>query len=213
MRILSIASSAAITLGVILAGSASIFAQSAATTPSHPRILGYQDPNTGIFHPLRRTLPQTAGTSPATGTIEVTLTITLATALTTGQTVSCTVNVEEDSYLQNTTTFEATDGYDYYESAYGIASVTGTTATCKLSIPYSWTIPVGTKTTPLEQTLSGGYEVSTGTGSETAGMPKVSDTVAVGETSSRTLSGTFALPATLTASDGIKTKIAVNATL
>jgi hypothetical protein len=208
MRIFSFAATAALTLSIALAGSTSATAQAAANAPHHPRILGYQDMQTGAFHPLRRTLPETsAGKSPFGGTIEVTLNITLAVPLSAGQTVYCSIYIEEDSYLSNTTTYEDTDGYSYEESASVTATKNGKLYTCTLTIPYSWTIPTKTSKTSLVSSLGGNYYVdvsSTSTEGDSRGVPL---TTAPAEQTSRELSGTLVLPATLTTTDGAKTTL------
>ncbi|MGC1964006.1 MAG: hypothetical protein WA676_14820, partial [Candidatus Sulfotelmatobacter sp.] len=67
--------------------------------------------------------------------IETTVTITLKTALPKGGTIACTVGA--DAVSDNETTGAAVG---YVESATGIATVSGSTATCKVNIPYSWVL-------------------------------------------------------------------------
>jgi hypothetical protein len=95
-------------------------------------ILGYLDPHTGAFRPVPSAAQEDADV-PAittfTGTVTVTLTITLKT---TGLTnITCT---EELSVLDAITTSVRI----FTESNSVLATGTGTTRTCKLSIPYSW---------------------------------------------------------------------------
>ena len=100
--------------------------------PAKPGILGFLDPRTGAFRPV----PAGAEESPDalttfTGTITVTLTITLKTTTLTN--ITC---LEEVSVVDAATTsprFLA-------ESDTVVATGTGTTRTCKLSIPYAWAL-------------------------------------------------------------------------
>jgi hypothetical protein len=124
--------------------------------PAKPGILGYLDPHTGAFRPV----PSGAEESPDalttfTGTITVTLTITLKT---TGLTnITCS---EEVSVLDAA----ATSPRFYAESNTVVATGTGGTRTCKLSIPYAWALA-----TQSSDNMSTGYAVfsSTGTGPPT----------------------------------------------
>jgi len=94
-----------------------------------PSVLGYLDPRTGVFRPI----PQIAGEDqelPALatvgGTISLTITITLKTALTS---VTC---IAETSVADLSTLYD--------ESNQVAATGTGSTRTCKLTIPYSWAL-------------------------------------------------------------------------
>lgn len=120
--------------------------------PAKPGILGYLDPHTGAFRPV----PSAAEESPDalttfTGTITVTLTITLKT---TGLTnITCS---EEVSVLD-----APTSPRFFAESNTVVATGTGGTRTCKLSIPYAWAL-----VTQSSDSMSTSYAVvgSTGTG-------------------------------------------------
>ena len=105
-----------------------------ANGPSKPGILGYLDPHTGAFRPVPSAAeegPDAAALTTFTGTITVTLTITLKT---TGLTnITCS---EEVSVIDAITTSPRF----YIESNSVAATGTGTTRTCKLSIPYSWSL-------------------------------------------------------------------------
>jgi hypothetical protein len=94
-------------------------------------ILGFLDPRTGAFRPVPAVAEEDAALPAATtftGTVTVTLTITLKT---TGLTsVTCS---EEVSVTDGTTSPSF-----FAESDTVAATGTGTTRTCKLSIPYSW---------------------------------------------------------------------------
>jgi hypothetical protein len=104
----------------------------AANSPAKPGILGYLDPKTGAFRPVPLATDQNV--EPATlttfgGTITVTLTITVKSTNLTSFTCSAEVVVEDEV----TTTPR---GYD--ESDTATATGSGTTRTCKVTIPYSW---------------------------------------------------------------------------
>jgi len=129
--------------------------------PAKPGILGYLDPHTGAFRPV----PSGAEESPDalttfTGTITVTLTITLKT---TGLTnITCS---EEVSVLDAA----ATSPRFYAESNSVAATGTGTTRTCKLSIPYAWALA-----TQASDNMSTSYVVF---GSTSTGPPTRSSTL------------------------------------
>ena len=121
--------------------------------PAKPGILGYLDPQTGAFRPVPSATeesPDAYALTTFTGTITVTITITLKTAGLTNITCS-----EEVSVLDGTTSFSS-----FGESNTVAATGTGTTRTCKLSIPYSWLL-----TNQASDNMSTSYTVvgSTGT--------------------------------------------------
>ena len=130
----------------------------APNTSAKPGILGYLDPQTGAFRPI----PQMAAEDvelPAvttfTGTISVTLTITLKT---TGLTnITCTADTTVIDNL--------TSPVNYTESNTVAATGTGSTRTCKLTIPYSWALA-----TQPSDSMSTGYTVFGSTG--TSGLPQ-----------------------------------------
>jgi hypothetical protein len=156
MRIFPIAASTvAALLAVTLAGRVSAMGpgqessaiQEQQVPQVHRHILGYQDSQTGAFQPLQVNVPE-AVTAPIAGTITLTLHITLKTAVATGSKVACGAFV--DATFSNTTGTTA-----YTETAYAFATISGTTATCAVSIPHSWQFPA-TTTTHVE-TLLGTY--------------------------------------------------------
>ncbi len=127
-----------------------------------PGILGYLDPHTGAFRPVPSVTDESVEPAALTtfgGTITVTLTITVkSTGLTN---FTCTAEV---SMFDAATT--SPRGYD--ESATAVATGSGSTRTCKLTIPYSWAlatqpsdsmtisyIAFGSGTTPTAQRTSG----------------------------------------------------------
>lgn len=126
----------------------------AANTHAKPGILGYLDPQTGAFRPLPQALPDDADLPPAattfTGTISVTITVTLKT--TTITTVTCEIGTDvNDAITSASPVF-------FNESNSVTATGTGTTRTCKLSIPYSWSL-----TTQPTDTMTTSYTVIGGT--------------------------------------------------
>jgi hypothetical protein len=115
---------------------------------AHKRlVLGYQDTQTGQFHPFNHFVPE-ALVAPITGTITLTLHITLKTAVATGDKVICTADVLA-SYTS------AAGSTDYTEGAASLATVSGSTATCTVSIPHSWQFPA-VSATDIES-LEGSY--------------------------------------------------------
>ncbi len=115
--------------------------------PANNTVLGYQDSQTGAFHPLQMVVPE-AVTAPIAGTITLTLHITLKTAVATGSKVACNGSVDA--------TFETSTGSTaYFETAAAFASVSGSTATCIVTIPHSWQFPA--KTATDVEILSGTY--------------------------------------------------------
>ena len=131
--------------------------QAASTSPNHG-ILGFLDPQTGAF----RSVPQAtedselpAAVTTFTGTITVVLTITLKTTSISNITCSAEVSAIDGS----------TSPVFFGESNAVAATGTGTTRTCKLSIPYAWSL-----TTPSTDSMSTSYSVLGSTG--TTGLPQ-----------------------------------------
>jgi hypothetical protein len=128
-----------------------VWAQTA-NSQAQPGILGYLDPHTGAFRPVPAVAEDSLAPAAATftGTINLTITVTLKT---TGLTnIICS---EEVSVPDGTTSFST-----FAESNTVAATGTGTTRTCKLSIPYSWLL-----TNQASDNMSTSYTVvgSTGT--------------------------------------------------
>jgi hypothetical protein len=151
MRIFSLAAIAAISVGATLAGSAVAAAQSGESPVNHKRVLGYQDEQTGTFRPLSTAAPDVT-LSPTTGTVELELTISLRTALPKGGAVVCGASLIVLS--ENLTTGSLTS---WTEDAYGLATVSGTTATCTVLVPYAFV--VSPASTTLKNTIEGTYTV------------------------------------------------------
>jgi hypothetical protein len=153
MRKQSIALVAAIALGA-LGGSAIAHAQTA-NAPFQKKVFGFQDSRTGVFHPLGQSpdlSENPAATTTYSGTIEVTVTITLKTALPKGDSVACSVDAIAISESETTA---ASVTYD--EIATSVATVSGSTATCKVNIPYSWVLL--TPSTTVIDSLDGSLDV------------------------------------------------------
>jgi hypothetical protein len=128
-----------------------------ANSHSRPGILGYLDPHTGAFRPIPLAAEEDAELPAATtftGTINVTLTITPKTNSLTNITCS-----EETSVVDGTTS-----PHFFREANIVAATGSGTTRTCKLSIPYSWGL-----ITASTDSMTTSYEVFGATG--TAGLP------------------------------------------
>jgi hypothetical protein len=125
-----------------------------ANSQSRPGILGYLDPHTGAFRPIAPPTEDAAELPPAvttfTGTITVTITVTLKTAGLTN--IVCGADTSVDDGL--TTTSPRV----FAEQDTVLATGSGTTRTCKLSIPYSWglaTQSADSMTTDYTVTASG----------------------------------------------------------
>jgi hypothetical protein len=126
-----------------------------ANSQSKSGILGYLDPHTGAFRPIAPPAEDSAAVEPPapvtfTGTITVTITVTLKTAGLT--TVVCSADASVDD------AFTTTTPRAFIEQDTVLATGTGSTRTCKLSIPYSWglaTQSADSMTTDYTVTASG----------------------------------------------------------
>ena len=129
-------------------------------TSAKPGILGYLDPQTGAFRPIPQMAAEDAELPPTTtfgGTISVTITITLKT---TGLTnISCLAATAVTDNLTSPTPVI------YDETNTVAATGTGSTRTCKLTIPYSWALA-----TQSLDSMSTSYSVFGSTG--TSGLPQ-----------------------------------------
>jgi hypothetical protein len=130
----------------------------AANTPANRGILGFLDPHTGAFRPVPATAEDDAELPAATtftGTITVTITITVKSASVSNFICSAGVSV-----LDGTTSPVFFD-----ESDTVAATGSGSTRTCKLTIPYAWSL-----TTQSTDSMSTSYSISATTG--TSGLPQ-----------------------------------------
>jgi hypothetical protein len=174
MRVSILTAIAAIVLGLTVTGSLPAAAQSEETTHTTKKVFGYQDAR-GAFHAVpRAALDPDAGTPTHTysGTLEVVVTITLVTKGSTGDIVVCEADFTASS-VDNTT--QAVISYEetalanakLSKGTWGIGSPGPATATpspntsapqatCKILIPYSWTLlePKETIKNSLEGDLS-----------------------------------------------------------
>lgn len=148
----------------------------AASNAPRPGILGYLDPHTGAFLPVPQATEEAAeppAVTTVTGTVTLTITVTIKSTGITTVTCSQQESVEDaltsgsPRFLSETNTVAATG--------------TGSTRTCKLSIPYSW----GLSTESSDKMLTG-YTVS-GAASATGALPA--------RTSSNTQLDSRAIPA------------------
>lgn len=132
----------------------------AANSQATSGILGYLDPRTGAFRPVSSAVEEDALQPAATvvgGTVTLTITITVKTTTLTNFTCSAAVAVLDNIATGNPTTFD--------ESNTVAATGTGTTRTCKLSIPYSWSLATATS-----DTMTTNYTVLGSTGA--TGLPQ-----------------------------------------
>lgn len=148
----------------------------AASNVARPGILGYLDPRTGAFLPLPQATEDEAeppAVTVFTGTVNLTITVTIkSTGITT---VTCSQQDSVEDAL--------TSGSPRFLSETNTVTGTGTgsTRTCKLSIPYSW----GLATQSTDKMVTG-YTV-TGSASSTGTLPS--------RTSSNTLLDSRTVPA------------------
>ena len=130
----------------------------AANTPAKPGILGYLDPHTGAFRPVPAAVEDDTELPAATtftGTITVTITITVKSTSVSSFTCTSVVSV-----------LDGTTSPVFFDEINTVAATgTGSTRTCKLTIPYAWSL-----TTQSTDNMSTTYSVSATTG--TSGLPQ-----------------------------------------
>jgi hypothetical protein len=106
------------------------------TAKPTPGILGYLDPKTGAFRPLVQNPVEDEEVEPAlaptTGTLVFNFTITIASKNLAGDTIICS------AYASTSEFSSAGVGVSANETASVKATVTGSTAKCSVTIPYSW---------------------------------------------------------------------------
>jgi hypothetical protein len=125
---------------------------SASDAVSNGHVLGYQDTKTGTFHALTAVVPD-ATVAPITGTVVVTFNIKLVTTFAKGTLLNCDVS------LSGSSVSETTGASSFYEEeATDNVAISGTTATCKTTIPYSWLLTPASST--VIDSFSGSYSVS-----------------------------------------------------
>jgi len=155
MRIFSGMTIAALTLSVALAGSAMATAQTDEFPTHHKKVFGYQDPDTGVFHAVKRALPDAATTTTLNGILEVTFNLTVKSTFPSGTKIYCEAVFNVSSEVITGATVAAAD---YGETGIGTASGN----TCTVKIPYSWVLPAVGATAVKVDTLIGNYVVGTG---------------------------------------------------
>jgi hypothetical protein len=150
-----------------LTASTSAFAQS----QTHKKVFGFQDPETGEFHAFNYhsgVVPDVTTTTPTVGQITINVTITLKTAVPTGFKVLCGANLSVTSVATNPVNINI-----YEEEANDYATVSGSTATCKVVIPYSWLLQASTTTDPVSNSLGGDLTVEIGDPTATTTVPQL----------------------------------------
>jgi hypothetical protein len=133
-------------LGLVASG----FAQNVETRKK-TGVFGYLDPKTGLFHSLARTplsAEEAASITPTTGTFVFTVTITISKTLPKAAVIECDVFGGVEDSITGT----------YSNEEVVTATRSGTTATCKLTMPYSWDLGDPAKdTVDLDLGVSASY--------------------------------------------------------
>jgi len=147
MKLMKLLFAVICSLGLLASG----FAQTT-ETQKKTAVFGYMDPKTGLFHSLARTPlspEEAAAIVPTTGKFVFNVTITVNSALSTKAVIGC----EAVGGVADLTTGEFTN----------IVAVTatrsGTTATCTVTVPYSWDLA-----TPAKDTVAFDLSVSASVG-------------------------------------------------
>jgi len=113
----------------------SVVSGQSANSQAKPGILGYLDPHTGAFRPIAPPVDEAAVIEPPAitvfgGTINVTITVTVKSVGMTNVICSIGTSVNDNVTTITPRFFDESDSV--------VATGTGATRTCKLSIPYSW---------------------------------------------------------------------------
>jgi len=136
--------------------------------PHAKRQLGYVNPITGQFEPLKQTVsPEaTPAVTPTTGTLTFHFKITLKSAPPANTVVSCTASA---------TAIDVNSGQYFDEEASGIATGSGSSYTCNAVIHYSWLLSSPTTNDMINLSSSAaeeyGYQVTATNGSGTIVVP------------------------------------------
>jgi hypothetical protein len=147
-------------------------AQDVGTKPK--RVFGFLDPKTGAFvaaSPMAR--PDAATTPATTGKISLTISMKLATAFPAKSTITCGLNLVVLSVSENTTTFAISEG-EWLETAASAATISGSTATCTVSVPYAWVLPSSGSTVTTTNTLSASFQVTVANATSTPTVLRIS---------------------------------------
>jgi hypothetical protein len=120
------------TFGLVFAGAA--MAQQSTTSKGIP---GYLNPRTHTFEAkVRQAIPEATTANTYSGTYKFEIKVTLVTPVGSGEEVVCNAIADVEDY--NKTTYAVYN--DYEETASSVATVSGSTATCNVNIPYSWSL-------------------------------------------------------------------------
>jgi hypothetical protein len=122
-------------------------------------------PQPGVIVPGKLTAAVASPAKTYTGTIDVVFTVKLISTQLAGETVRCSASVSlEYEAIDTVTPSSLLISIGAPNSGQSVdAVVSGGTATCKFSIPYSWTVPASTSTTQVTvQGISGSVGISTG---------------------------------------------------
>ena len=121
------------------------------TAKPTPGILGYLDPKTGAFRPVIQSPAEDEEVEPAvatTGKFVFNFTISIKSTTLGSDTIACSASATTSEFSATGVTFTAD------EEASVKATVTGSTAKCTVTIPYSWNLK-----TPSADTVTLGYTV------------------------------------------------------
>jgi hypothetical protein len=133
-----------------------------ANEPANQGILGYLDPKTGAFRPVAQSPDEEFDTTELaptnTGKFVFKFTITISSTNLGSDTISCTALA---SLIDN-----PISSIFISETASVKATVSGSTASCTVNIPYSWTLKTGST-----DTVSLSYVVSAVGPSASGGLP------------------------------------------
>lgn len=158
-----------ITIAVCLLSACTAGAQASAPMRPTPGIPGYLDARGG-FHVYPPAIDESAEEEAATtftGTIVVNFTITVSSAIPTTDKISCLVSAS---------LFDTASTKSIEETATVAATRSGSTATCKVSIPYSWGL-----TSATTDQVSLNYVISApGLFTATNGLPSRTSTQSLG---------------------------------
>ncbi len=142
-------------LGVALCASATCRAQSADVAVNQGKVYGYVDLKTGTFHQIvaEEAAPETITGTTVTGTLDVTISIKIVSTLPKGTTILCDADVSATSSASSPAFLE-----NYTEVAASPATISGSTASCVVKMPYSWV--VAPTTSKPSNTYQGTYKVT-----------------------------------------------------
>jgi len=109
-------------------------------------------------------VPDAATTPTFTGTIVITFNITIKSHFSKTPVIECGVGAVASSIGISTTGETVTD---YTEEGYSSGTASGSSATCVVTIPYSWTLPQASAS--VHDSVSASYSVSASTGTAATG--------------------------------------------